>query len=53
MMRKLAAGLGTALLALITLLRQVTAGPADVPLGAHRLVPMRAGGTLTWSLSAG
>jgi dihydroorotase len=37
----------------ITLLRQPMPVPADLPFGAHRLVPMRAGETVAWSLSAG
>jgi dihydroorotase len=37
----------------ITLLRQPRGVPADLPFGPHRLVPMRAGETVAWSLSAG
>ena len=37
----------------LTLLRQPTAVPAQLPLGDAQLVPMRAGESLAWSLSAG
>jgi dihydroorotase len=37
----------------ITLVREPMAVPADLPFGQHRLVPMRAGETVGWSLSAG
>jgi dihydroorotase len=37
----------------ITLVREPMAVPADLPFGAHRLVPMRAGETVGWSLSGG
>ena len=37
----------------VTLLRQATAVPAQLPLGDAQLVPMRAGESLAWSLSAG
>ena len=37
----------------VTLLRQPTPVPADLPLGSQRLVPMRAGESVGWSLSAG
>ena len=37
----------------LTLLRQATAVPAQLPLGDAQLVPMRAGESLAWSLSAG
>jgi dihydroorotase len=36
----------------ITLVRQPMAVPADIALGSHRLVPMRAGASIAWSLSA-
>lgn len=35
----------------ITLVREPTPVPAELPLGAQALVPMRAGGTLAWSLA--
>ena len=37
----------------ITLLREPMAVPADLPFGEHRLVPMRAGESVGWSLSGG
>ena len=36
----------------ITLVREAMAVPADIALGPHRLVPMRAGASIAWSLSA-